>query len=70
MLTSAVTKSDGVMRIIDELDQAGYEVWAPAVRDGVLVTRPFRAGDELGLRQRKQVAKFRGVQKIRPPQHA
>ncbi len=47
MLTSAVVGLDGLMCVIGELDRAGYEVWAPAIRDGVLVTRRFQDGDEL-----------------------
>ena len=38
---------DCLMAMIDELDRSGYEVWTPAVREGVVVTRRFRAGDEL-----------------------
>jgi sulfhydrogenase subunit beta (sulfur reductase) len=47
MLTGIVAGVDGLMSVIYELDRAGYEVWAPAVRDGVVVTRRFREGDEL-----------------------
>ena len=42
-----VADVDGLMCVIHELDRAGYEVWMPAVRDGVVVTRRFRDGDEL-----------------------
>lgn len=47
MLSSAVVGIEGVECVIDELGRAGYEVWAPAIRDGVLVTRRFQDGDEL-----------------------
>jgi sulfhydrogenase subunit beta (sulfur reductase) len=47
MLTSVVVRLDGLMGVIDALDRAGYDVWAPAIRDGVLVTRRFQDGDEL-----------------------
>jgi ferredoxin len=33
--------------IVEELDRAGYDVWGPAVRDGVIVSRRLRPGDEL-----------------------
>lgn len=47
MLTGRVTGPDGLMQVIHELRHVGYDVWAPAVRDGVLVTRRFEDGDEL-----------------------
>jgi ferredoxin len=37
------------MQVIGELDDAGYEVWAPAVRDGVVVARRFQDGDALPI---------------------
>lgn len=47
MLSSLVVGIDGLMTVIDELGRAGYEVWSPAIRDGVVVTRRFEDGDEL-----------------------
>ena len=38
---------DGLIGIVDELDRAGYDVWGPAVRDGVIVTRRLGGGDPL-----------------------
>ncbi len=40
---------DGLTGIVDELDRAGFDVWGPAVRDGVVVTRRIDGGDELPL---------------------
>lgn len=47
MLTGMVVGVDGLMCVIDELSSAGYDVWAPAIRDGVVTARRFQAGDEL-----------------------
>lgn len=33
--------------LIEELDTAGYEVWVPTIRDGTVITRRHRDGDEL-----------------------
>lgn len=35
----------GLTGIVGELDRAGYEVWGPAVRDGVITTRRLHEGD-------------------------
>ena len=39
----------GLAGIIDELDRAGYDVWGPAVRDGVIVTRRVNGADPLPI---------------------
>jgi ferredoxin len=44
-----VVGPDGLIGIVDELDRAGYEVWGPAVRDGVIVTRRLDGGDVLPI---------------------
>lgn len=45
--TSIVVGSAGLHCLIEELDRTGYEVWLPAIRDGVVVSRRYREGDEL-----------------------
>jgi len=44
-----VVGPDGLTAIIDELDRAGYDVWGPAVRDGVIVTRRLDGSDRLPI---------------------
>jgi ferredoxin len=44
---SILVGADGLLGVIQALGGAGYDVWVPAVRDGVVVTRQFREGDRL-----------------------
>ena len=44
-----VVGPDGLTAIVDELDRAGYEVWGPAVRDGVIATRRLDGSDRLPI---------------------
>ena len=45
--TSVVVGPDGLNCLIEELDRAGYEVWLPAIRDGSVISRRYRHGDDL-----------------------
>jgi sulfhydrogenase subunit beta (sulfur reductase) len=45
--TSVVVGPRGVRCVLEELDRAGYEVWLPAIRDGSVVSRRFRPGDDV-----------------------